>query len=311
MRSGFSVFIFLGAFSFTTLSAINAAFARDEACSCAWDNTTKDYPENSKTEGTFSTTVRYRCGYLCKDSSGQVQHVIGDHQVTYRGQEAGNEVVCEGLRYESHENPTGSFGRWILYMWDGITYSFDARTSKSPTVRGWSQNSCSSAPPVTATAVSPREIDGMRATVGLKLIQSPRAAFAKVAELSEDLKSVCKPNTVQAEFLQGKIHSSLNETCSIAQEKALLTEFESLRTESFRLKSLEQTKGMIGKLQRILLCPQVLNVSSPAVLRTILDKAVVWTSQEAEATEALKSLACSMAWRGLKKGLLPPGILSK
>lgn len=279
-------------------------------CGCVWDNTTKNYPKNSVSEGFFSTTVKYQCGYICLDANSQPVKVMGDHEVSYTGKESGDEVVCDGLFYASHENPTGEGGRWSTYMWDGVTRAFDARRSHSPTVQAWAQQSCQGLPalPRKNHFVGSKQLDQMREQIGMKPITNLSALPQEATPdtLSKEMLSLCQPDARQQAFLEKRIDQKLNPDCSKANVEVLRTALDERRQNVFKLRSSAETAEFIEDLQAILLCPALVKSLPPANLRILLDKVVHLAKQDESLHESTRSLACTMGWRGLRWGIMSP-----
>ncbi|MBX2988459.1 MAG: hypothetical protein KF802_11245 [Bdellovibrionaceae bacterium] len=277
-------------------------------CSCIWDNSTKNYPPNSRTSGLFNTTVRYECGYICLDESGRPHAVNGAHSVSFAGSETGDEVVCDGLRYESQPNPSGSFGRWSLSVWDGVTRPIDARQSSSPALRDWAAASCGQAPsprPSAEAFVDSLRINEWRVQVGLKPVRLHGTAPDRAipAALDARFAALCSPDDRQSAFLRG---NSPSELCERESARQLGERFENLRARAFRLKDPGEIAEAMSLTEDLLLCPAYATPPTPAIQRILLDQFVKYAAPNPSLREAARSLSCTMAWRGLTWAMLTP-----
>lgn len=286
-----------------------APFVSSGPCACAWDNTTKNYPKDSKTEGLLSTRVRFQCGYLCLDKNGQPHHVLADHEVSYRGKEKGDEVVCEGLLYLSQANPTGEGGRWVNYFWDGVTRSIDARQSESRSLRDWAQASCPSGDtplPRSAGAVTKEQIDSWRSALGMSSAFPSRGPEKTTATAWEGLlKKVCSATPEQTGFIEGK---SLSTRCVSTSKSELNQSFEKLRQQSFKRQPPEKSRELMRDLEEILLCPYFTAKPAPAILKIISERMTDSLSKNVQDKQRLTEFTCTLGLRGLSSKMLPRNI---
>ncbi len=279
-----------------------APFTRFGACGCFWDNSTKNYPRHSVTEGLFSTTVRYQCGYLCKDNRGGTHHVIADHQVSFRGKEIGNEVVCEGLAYPAHDNPTGEGGRWVNYFWDGVTRAFDARQSSSSTLNEWARTACEESPllPRGGGGVSPEQIDRLRSEA-----QLPPFARNKLPEIATAKKwdakmaALCTLTPRQNLFVEGRSEAAF---CSAEKAASLKARLEQIRTRHLLVRGVDESLQNLEETTALLLCPYANSVPSLASLRILADK---MAQPLDDREDLLQEFACTLGLRGMSWSLLP------
>lgn len=294
-------FLLLGAPAFGT-----APFVQLGPCGCVWDNSTKLYPPDSRTEGFFSTTVRYQCGYLCQDRNGKTRSLLGDHQVSFRGNEIGNEVVCEGLLYPAHDNPTGEGGRWVNYFWDGVTRAIDARQSSSPTLREWSENACEGSPllPRSSGGVTPAAIDRMRSDVGLPpFARNTPPATIPAKKLDTKMAALCELNSEQRLFVEGRAGDP---ACSAKNSGSLKARFENLRQRNLVARESAEALESLGEIESILLCPYFNSSPSAAILKILGDKLSKSLQTSPEHDGRLRSFACTLGLRGVGWSLLPP-----
>jgi hypothetical protein len=276
--------------------------AQLDTCNCIWDNSTKEYPENSKSKGFFSTTVKYNCGYICKDSTGVLQQVLGHHSASY-GNEAGNEVVCDGLKYEPHNTPPGtSSNRLFVYMWDGITRAFDARNSASPTLRLWAANNCQASGTRQARFSSTFSADGVdeiREQMGLKRTQAKVApAKYQAAELNGELQKACQLTDLQKMFARNEISAQIGGHCHEAGAKDLYRQAEVAKQSLLTTKIAENFLLTSRRFEELLMCPYTF---SPSVgfFRIIQEKSLVMLTKNEITRDQFKQLSCTMALRGL------------
>lgn len=288
------------------------AFATPAPCGCVWDNSTKDYPPNSKSQGFFKTSVRYQCGYICLDEQGQAQHIVAEHQASYSGQEKGNEVVCDGLHYPPHENPTGEGGRWTNYFWDGITRVFDARKSTSEDLQIWAQKFCGQSPPLAkrSDGISSKTLSELRLAVGLPVSKSNSQgvpAPVQASPLGSAMASICRLNEKQLDFQEGRNLTTTTTICSQEQSGRLREKLNSARFDSYKLKDAESAELLMADTEDLLLCRHTQS-PSPSVLRIFADKFTKALEKNNNSQEALRRFACTLGLRGLHLKDLPTGM---
>lgn len=282
-----------------------ASFTQFGACGCFWDNSTKNYPRHSVTEGLFSTTVRYQCGYLCKDNRGGTHHVIADHQVSFRGKEIGNEVVCEGLAYPAHDNPTGEGGRWVNYFWDGVTRAFDARQSSSSTLNDWARTACEGSPllPRGGGGISSSLIDQLRDEVQLPPFarnKTPETVAAK--KLDAKMTALCRLTPRQQLFIEGRSEAEL---CSVKNASFLKSRLEWIRARHLVVRDAEESLRNLEETTTLLLCPYTNSTPSLASLKILGEKLA---KPLEDRQDLLREFACTLGLRGLSWSLLPTAL---
>ncbi|MBX3040109.1 MAG: hypothetical protein KF789_05295 [Bdellovibrionaceae bacterium] len=283
-----------------------APFTQFGPCGCFWDNSTKNYPQNSVTEGLFSTTVRYQCGYLCKDKEGRTHHLLADHEVSYRGKEIGNEVVCEGLAYPAHDNPTGEGGRWVNYFWDGITRAFDARQSASPTLQHWSQTACQGSPLLQSSnrGMTSSEIDQFRSEVQLPAFaRNKPQEKVSAKKLDPKMKDLCQLTPRQQLFIEGQSDSDL---CSAQKVSSMKSRLEQIRLRHLIVRDADESLQSLEETTALLLCPYASSIPSLASLKTLGDKLAKPLSDHRP--DLLQEFACTLGLRGMSWSLLPKAL---
>lgn len=105
------------------------------ACSCYPRFETKTYQEIKKTM--LGKRVKYTCQYECR-SNGKTEIVTGHHLKRLYGEEAGNELVCDGTVYrEQYSNARG----WFIWVYERSEW-FNPKKSNSETLKEWARNNC-------------------------------------------------------------------------------------------------------------------------------------------------------------------------
>lgn len=285
----------------TALTPTSAVAADLPPCSCVWDGTTKDYPANGKTTSWGKTTVAYECGYLCAGDRGVPMRVRGGHQASFRT-EQGNEVVCDGLAYPAHANPTGSNGRWTVYMWDGVFHLFDARRSKSPELRRWAQANCAAeTPAVPARSLGAKTIDDLRESVGATRMTprpDPRRKFV-VPGLEPEFRNLCLWTDAQSALLEGRDEVEL-ENCEPGRNEGAGQDWREFMARVRKPPTQVPAADLIGELQNLLLCPYTVSGPSPAELRIAQEALLVRVKKDELSAFAWVDASCTMALRGLR-----------
>jgi hypothetical protein len=106
------------------------------ACRCFPHFETKTYQVIKKTW--YGKKVQYSCRYECRSNS-KTETVIGFHEKKLYGDEAGNEIVCDGTIYrEQYSNSRG----WFIWVYEGSEW-FNPKKSNSKTLQEWANsNKC-------------------------------------------------------------------------------------------------------------------------------------------------------------------------
>lgn len=283
------------------LTPLTGAAAALPACACVWDGTTKDYPVGGKTTSWGKTTVVYECGYLCADGEGVLSRVRGSHRASFRT-EQGNEVVCDGLAYPAHANPTGANGRWTVYMWDGVYHSVDARRSTSPELRDWARSRCSNkTSEAHARSFGSKAIDDFRESAGLARMTpkpDPERKFA-VPALDSEFRNLCLWNEPQTALLESRTDVKLD-GCVPGRNESAGRDWREFMSRVRKPPTQVTSDELLSELQNLLLCPYTLNNPSPAELRIAQEALLIRVKKSELSAFDWVDASCTFALRGLR-----------
>lgn len=131
---------FLLTFVFAAITAASFSKAgeynpRHSSCVCTF-NGRKDYQLFDEKRGILGRRVhrKWTCEYAC-ESSSRNETVIGSYEMTNRGEDNGNEGICEGTVYESEFS---SFVMREVYTYKS-THGFSPGGAKAVELKRWAE----------------------------------------------------------------------------------------------------------------------------------------------------------------------------